>query len=47
VIYLAFDRLGGGTTKRLDDEEPSPQPSPASGRGSSNLVPSPRSRGEG
>ncbi|HKW82997.1 MAG TPA: efflux RND transporter permease subunit, partial [Burkholderiaceae bacterium] len=45
VIYLAFDRLGGGTTNRVVDEEPSPQPSPASGRGS--IVPSPRERGEG
>ncbi len=51
VIYLMFDRLGGGSTGRAVDEEPSPQPSPASG-GSSSLVPSshvpsPRSRGEG
>ena len=37
VIYLMFDRLGGGTTGRVVDEEPSPQPSPASGRGSEGL----------
>jgi len=47
VIYLMFDRLGGGSTKRVvGGEPPSPQPSPASGRGSAPLVPSPRERGE-
>ena len=47
VIYLMFDRLGGGSTKRVvGGEPPSPHPSPASGRGSAPLVPSPRERGE-
>jgi multidrug efflux pump len=51
VIYLMFDRLGGGSTRRraVDAGEPSPQPSPAGGRGSQTgvHVPSPRPRGEG
>ncbi len=55
VIYLMFDRLGGGSTPR-----PSPQPSPAgrergpenpaatgTGSGVAGLAPSPRLRGEG
>ena len=44
VIYLGFDRLG----RRLRGRAPSPQPSPAGGRGgpSGGIAPSPRLRGE-